>query len=223
MEPRPVRANAPVEAPPQPPRRWRKRLRRLALLVVVATLLYLARGLLLPPVARFLDVSEAPLHTDYVMVLGGGKETRPFVAAALVKAGFAGNVLLPMPKASAKVEAGLEPREHEVTRQALRTRGVAADRIVVLPGDVESTWDEARALEKYLRTEPEVSVAIVTNKYHTRRSRSIFRRVLGKDAARLHFIGAPSDGYDETNWWQSEAGFVDYVQEYCKLLYWICH
>jgi uncharacterized SAM-binding protein YcdF (DUF218 family) len=223
MEPRRIRENPSIETRSARARRWRKRLRRLAVVVVLAALLYFGRGLLLPPVARFLNVSEPAQQAQYVMVLGGGKQTRPFVAAALVKAGFAEKVLLPCPTPSSEVEEGLEPREHEVMRQTLRARGVQDDSIVVLPGDVASTLDEARVLEKYLDNQPEASITIVTSNYHTRRARSIFRRILGEKAARLHFVGAPSDGYDESNWWQSEAGFADYVQEYCKLVFWLCH
>jgi len=34
----------------------------------------------LPPLARFLDVSQTPRATDYVLVLNGDPETRPFAA-----------------------------------------------------------------------------------------------------------------------------------------------
>ena len=37
--------------------------------------------------ASWLDVGQQPRQADYVMVLNGGENTRPFAAAALVGAG----------------------------------------------------------------------------------------------------------------------------------------
>jgi uncharacterized SAM-binding protein YcdF (DUF218 family) len=60
-------------------------------------------------------------------------------------------------------------------------------------------------------------VAVVTTGYHTRRARRTFRQVLGADAARVRFVAAPTDGFDETNWWRSEQGVRCYLTEYVKL------
>src|SRR4051794_36002263 len=48
----------------------------------------------LGPLAQFLDVSETPGRVDYVLVLNGDPETRPFAAAAMVRSGLAKKVLL---------------------------------------------------------------------------------------------------------------------------------
>lgn len=70
-----------------------RRLRRYLLVLVAATVALAgaswARGYLLPTLARWLDVGVAPQPADYLFVLPGGEDTRPFVAAALVKAGYA--------------------------------------------------------------------------------------------------------------------------------------
>jgi uncharacterized SAM-binding protein YcdF (DUF218 family) len=179
--------------------------------------LYFARAALLPPVARFLDVSEPPFSVHDVMVLGGGSDTRPFIAAALVKAGKARQVLVPTVKPSLNAEQGIGPPEHEIICRVLRARGVPAAAIVQLPGAVASTANEARALAEFLDANPEHTVAVVTNTFHTRRARWIFQRTLGQRAGQVHFVAAPTDGFDENTWWQSEDGFHCYAQEYVKL------
>ena len=73
--------------------RWVARLTVLTLLAGL-TLVWAAPGRVLPPVAQFLDVSEPPRPVDHVLVLNGDPNTRPFAAAALVKAGLAREVLL---------------------------------------------------------------------------------------------------------------------------------
>jgi hypothetical protein len=35
----------------------------------------------------------------------------------------------------------------------------------------------------------------------------------------VRFVGAPVDGFDETNWWHFEAGVNCYLNEYLKLAY----
>jgi uncharacterized SAM-binding protein YcdF (DUF218 family) len=186
---------------------------------IVVVILYLLRAQVLPPVARFLDVSEPPEAVDYALVLGGGSETRPFVAAALVKAGLAKQVLVPHIQLTPEAKAGIVPSEHELIRRALLARGVPETAVVLLPGEVTSTLDEARVLADFLASRPEGRVAVVTNRLYTRRARLLFRRVLGDQFIRVRFVGAPTDGHDESNWWRFESGWVDYGTEYVKLAF----
>jgi uncharacterized SAM-binding protein YcdF (DUF218 family) len=190
---------------------------RLGCLGLLAVLLYASRGCYLPAAARFLDVSEPPRRVDYALVLGGGSGTRPFVAAALFKAGLARRILVPRVKPAPEVRDGLAPADHEVMRRVLRARGVPAEAILLLGEECDSTADEARALGAFLAAEPPARVAVVTNGYHTRRARSIFRRALGESAAALVFVAAATDGFDETNWWRFESGVRTYANEYVKL------
>jgi uncharacterized SAM-binding protein YcdF (DUF218 family) len=197
------------------------------LLAAVATALvlvtcYLLRDKLLPSAARFLDVSEAPQAVDYILVLGGGSETRPFAAAALYHAGLAKKILVPTIHPSLEVEAGMSVPEHELICNSLMCSGVPGTAIVVLPGDATNTSDEARLLVDYLRANREGVVGVVTNGLHSRRAHWIFRRALGREFARVHFFAAPSDGYNESNWWRFERGWADYATEFGKLsTYWL--
>jgi uncharacterized SAM-binding protein YcdF (DUF218 family) len=187
--------------------------------VALALGLYLARGRLLPAAARFLDVSEPPRRADAVMVLGGGAATRPFVAAALVRAGLARRALVPRVRPSPEGDEGLTLPEDEVIRRALRARGVPDEAVVTLPGEVDSTRDEAQALGRFLEAEPDARVIVVTNGFHTRRARMLFRHALGERLARVHFVAAPTDGFGAEDWWRHEEGFRCYAGEYFKLAY----
>src|SRR5260370_27379992 len=76
---------------------WHSRgLRRFLLLALAVALvgLYAGRNQVLPAAARFLDVSEPVEATDFVMVLGGDLNSRPFVAAALLDVGLARKALM---------------------------------------------------------------------------------------------------------------------------------
>ena len=206
----------------KPRRRW-SRFILPALLLGALTSGYLARGWWMPVIATFLDVSEPPRQVDCVQVLGGGADSRPFVAAALVRAGLAKRVLVPTVREPLDNLDGAMPPENELFRRVLAAREVAVESVVNLPGVCDSTLDEARGLAAYLETEPNATVAVVTNAFHTRRARLLFRRVLGPKMKQIHFVAAPDDHFEPESWWRTEEGFVTYVNEYCKLLLYTVH
>ena len=211
-------AAAPAGAPARWPRRWRWPV-RLGLTAGLLVGLYLARGLLLPAAARFLDLSEPPRPVDAVLVLGGGTDTRPFAAAEMVRSGLAQRVLVATARPTPSDEDGLTLPEDEVVRRILRAEGVPDEAVVTLPGEVTGTSDEARALGWFLDAEPAATVAVVTNGFHTRRARMLFRHELGGRMARVQFVAAPGGDYDADRWWRSEGGFTRYATEYFKLVY----
>jgi uncharacterized SAM-binding protein YcdF (DUF218 family) len=201
----------------------RRRLRWLVLSVFVVALLvlYVSRNPVLTAAARFLDISEPVQATDYVMVLGGNVQIRPFVAAALLNAGLARKALVAKIKGSGDDRDGIVPSEQEMIRAVLVHEGVPPGTLRTLPRECASTFDEARALADFLQTEPDGSVAVVTSRYHTRRTCLIFRKIVGKGSNRLRFVGAPVDGFDETNWWHFESGITTYLDEYLKLAFYL--
>jgi len=176
------------------------------------------RGRLLGAAGHWLNVGS-PLdeRVDDVMVLGGEASTRPFVAAALIRAGLASQVLVPKSAEPDEIDAASLPPHHEIIRQVLIRSGVSRDAIVLLPTTVDSTDEEARCLADFLAKHPTHSVAVITSDFHTRRTRMLFRRACRQYSAKIHYIGAPTDSFDGTNWWMYETGFVYYVNEYLKL------
>jgi uncharacterized SAM-binding protein YcdF (DUF218 family) len=152
------------------------------------------------------------------MVLGGGVTTRPFVAAALVRLGMARQVLLPHMVRPAAGEEEFLPPEDEHARDVLLRRGVLRENILVIGRSCAHTEAEAQALKTWLETDRNARVTIVTDGYHTRRARWIFRRVLGDAAGRVYFVSAPTDSFLPERWWQTEAGLSRILGEYLKLL-----
>jgi uncharacterized SAM-binding protein YcdF (DUF218 family) len=194
------------------------RLKQLLVVLVIFGVFYFSRSWTLPYVARFLDVSETPQKTSAVMVLGGGTDVRPFIAAALVKAKLADKVLVAPIKLSPEAEDGVVEPEHEIIIKILVARGVARENIVLLPDTVESTFDEARGLSKYMEQNPESTVSVVTTSWHTRRARWIFANALAERSSQIRFVAAPTERFDENNWWTTEQGLF-IVDEYIKLGY----
>jgi uncharacterized SAM-binding protein YcdF (DUF218 family) len=196
----------------------KRRLKQGSVVLAIFAGLYLSRSWILPPIARFLDVSAPPQRTAAVMVLGGGSDVRPFIAAALVNAKLADKVLVAPIKLSPEAEDGMAEPEHEIIVKVLLARGVSRANIVLLPATVDSTYDEAQALANYLDQNPDCSVSVVTTSWHTRRARWIFDRTLAERSCQVHFVAAPSERFDENNWWTTEDG-IFIADEYLKLGY----
>jgi uncharacterized SAM-binding protein YcdF (DUF218 family) len=183
--------------------RWKRSLFYSMVVCLLLLTMHMARRPLLTSMGSWLDVGRSPSHCDYVMILGGGPDTRPYAASAMMKAGYASNALIPTVLATADVDDGFALDSHEIYRRVLVSRGVAATHIEVLDIDATSTLDEARALRRFLMSMPDVRVSIVTDDFHTRRARWIFHRILGPRREQVQFVAAPADGLAADNWWQS--------------------
>jgi uncharacterized SAM-binding protein YcdF (DUF218 family) len=194
-------------------------------IVAGALVVWLAPGWALPPLAHYLNISTPPRPVDYVLILNGDPDTRPFAAAAIARAGLAKEVLLTRQARAfdaASVQDGSVISEHELTKKILHARGIPDERIVILPGEIGSTADEARELAKFLEAKPTATVTVVTNGFHTRRARMVFGRMLGANASRVSFVGVPREDVDEETWWQTPDGCATYLMEYCKIpYYWL--
>jgi uncharacterized SAM-binding protein YcdF (DUF218 family) len=188
-----------------------------ACVAAIPAVVWTERGWLLSRAARWLNVGQSPQRCDYVLVLPGGEETRPFAAAALIKAGFAGQVLVPRTRSSPDVDEGIRRPAHEIIREVLVLEGVPPDDIAFIGRDSASTYTDALALAEFLQTRGRASVAVVTNQYHTRRASWVLWRALGDRAADVRMVAVPVDGFDEDTWWQTREGTLTYLAEFAKL------
>lgn len=199
----------------------RRRILLIVLVLVAGAIaaVWLLPHQILPHAARWLDVGTPPRRVDAVFILPGDQQIRPFVAAALVKAGFADVALFPENALSPAELDGVSPPTAEIIRRVLEYRGLADHQIVSLKGDTTTTAEDLQALGSYLQQRPGIEVAVVTSFYHTRRARQVARRVLADDASRLCYVSAPVDEFSADNWWQRPAGFCMITTEYLKLVF----
>jgi len=200
------------------PRRW---LIGIFCVAAVAAAAYAGHDRLLPLAARWLDVSDTPRPTDYAMVLPGEQNVRPFVAAALVRTGYAREVLVPTNKTAPKVDEGIRPPIHEVIRRVLQYRGVPPEAILILDAKTSGTFSDVQALADFLEKAPGASVSVVTSDYHTRRTRLALAQVLGDRLARVTLVSAPTEKFTDQNWWKCSEGFIAIAGEHLKLAYYV--
>jgi uncharacterized SAM-binding protein YcdF (DUF218 family) len=195
----------------------------LLLAAVALTALWAAHARLLEAAADWLDVGGRPQPADYVMILNGGENSRPFAAAALMKTKLAHHALITECAPTPAVDDNLIPPYHEVDRQVLINRGVPAADITILPAQAKTTFDEAQALAAFLADKPDARVLLVTNDYHTRRSRWVFAHVLGDRIGQLSFVSAPTDDCPPDCWWRTLSGVMFVPTEYLKFVFYVAY
>lgn len=183
--------------------------------------LYLARTAILIGLAAWLDVGQPPIKADYVFILPGNEQTRPFVAAALIRKKYTDTALIPSNQVTAVVEEGFELPTEEKIRGSLLARGIADNKIKILESATNSTWSDAQTLATFLKSHPTSTVLVVTDHFHTRRSSWVFRQVVPSAKARLRFISAPTDGWNKDNWWTTKTGILLVTTEYMKYAFYL--
>lgn len=181
-------------------------------ILVIATA-YFTREWTLPRLGRLLDVGVEPSKSDYVLLLNGDYDTRAFRVADLFHGGLADRVLLTSVKSKPRQ---MEPKVNEVAQTILERCGVPKDRIDFIDSKCGTTFDEAHTLATFMEQHPKATFSVVTNTYHTRRSRWVMSHVLGDEMSRVQIVSAPTDAYNASNWWKHEDGFTYYLSELLK-------
>ncbi len=199
-------------------RRW-----LIAALVIVTLLaaLWVTRWRILAAAGAFLVDAAPAQQADLILLLNGDLDTRPAAAAALWKQDIAPRIAIARSESSRAVQMGLVPNVTELAIELLLREGVPRGALseIPFPGGVTSTFDEARALKRWLREHPAPRVLVVTNAIHTRRARWIFSRELKGAGVQLAFFAVPDRRYRVEQWWENEHGFLGVYNEYLKLLY----
>lgn len=200
-------------------RRGRRWLIALASIAAACVLLWLLRAQLLTASARYLSVHDPLRRADAIFVFGGDPDIRPYAAAELYRRGWAPRVLVPAMETGRLASAGLMPSQTQLFLRVLKMEGVpdSAVQVLPLPGGTSSTTEDAEAFRAWARRTGARRVIAVTTTYHTRRARFALRRALEGTGVEVVMHGAPTRGYTERDWWQSESGLTTYFNEYLKL------
>jgi uncharacterized SAM-binding protein YcdF (DUF218 family) len=150
------------------------------------------------------------------VVLGGGVQNRPFEAARLYHGGSAPKILIASPKLRPTDEIGLTPGDTAVTRQILLKEGVPEAAISEFGMNVSSTYEEALALRDWVKQNGARKIVIVSDPFHSRRVKWLFRKELATTGAQVLTAVAPPLEYDSSNWWKHEEGLIAFQNELIK-------
>jgi uncharacterized SAM-binding protein YcdF (DUF218 family) len=197
---------------------------RLAAAILVLTILvaggWLQRAPLLRGAADFWIVSDPVTKSDVVAVLGGGLETRPFVAAELYKKGLVSKVLISQVPESRSTTMGGIPGHSELNRMLLVKLGVPEADIEMFGQGNKNTMDEALALRDWAEQRRVSQIIVPTEIFAARRVRWIFHREFARSSVQLEISSFDAPGYyTRADWWKTEAGLITFQNEVLKYLY----
>jgi uncharacterized SAM-binding protein YcdF (DUF218 family) len=186
---------------------------------VLAAMAYWNRAPLLTEMANAWVVNEPAAKANAIVVLGGGVDTRPFAAAKLYHAGVAPLILYMNVRLTPAEKLGIVPPEKEETRRILLSEGVPAGAIQAIGTNVASTYDESCAVRAWESRSGAKSIVIVTDVFHTRRARWVFKKQLRGTGVQVHVQGVATLAYETTNWWKHEEGVIGFQNEVIKYIY----
>jgi uncharacterized SAM-binding protein YcdF (DUF218 family) len=164
-------------------------------------------------------VSDPLTRADAIVVLGGGLETRPFVAAELWRRGLADKILISQPPEQQGNSAAAVPPHSEPNREILLKLGVAASAIETFGTANRNTRDEAVALREWADRNAASAFIIPTEEFPARRVRWILRREFFGTPVRTAVTPSAPPAYNHTNWWKTEKGQIAFRTEFLKYIY----
>jgi uncharacterized SAM-binding protein YcdF (DUF218 family) len=181
------------------------------IVIVVAALL---------SVGRWLEVEDPLVHADVIVILSGRLPERAVEAARIFHAGYAEQVWISPPISPVDDLKAMNISflgEDFYNEKVLIAKGVPADAIRILDHPDANTEEEVRQVSEALRDLKYHSVIIVTSKPHTRRVRTIWRKLVGSDPS-MTVRYAQDDPYDGAHWWRHTRDGLDVVRETLGLL-----
>lgn len=201
---------------------WKGRAWRILRFVVPGLLLW---SMLAWVAARALVTSAELESADALVILSGSAayKERTHRAALLFQRGRAPLIIL----TNDNQPSGWSSREQrnplfvERARDELLRMGVPADKIVILPETVASTYEEGVLVRDYAASHGLHSVLFVTSAYHSRRALWTAHHVFAGSNIVVG-LDAPPPG-EETppplTWWLHGRGWLMVAEEYPKLIY----
>lgn len=98
-------------------------------------------------------------------------------------------------------------------------QGIPAERIHETLTRVDNTVDEAQAVRFLAAERAQDSLIIITDPFHTLRTRIIFRNELRGSGIKVQVRPVSEHWYSSRSWWKSKEGINLTIQEYIKILF----
>lgn len=169
----------------------------------------------LPWIGKFLVVADPLQKSDALVILAGDENERIAAGVQLFQQGLAKwfiltDMKMPIPNSEGIYSTNVKSK---VTRQ-----GVPAEYILIVPGQVSTTEDEALRVKEFILSQGFRSLIVVTSPYHTRRARMLLREAFRGSGVYLIVRPSSPSSYQADAWWQSPKNLRTTLLEYAKIL-----
>lgn len=171
--------------------------------------------LVLRGAGAYLIVADELEPAKAIVVLSGGTETRMQEALNLYNEGFGDLIIL---TETGEEIPGFEMLHSFDMRIQLMNNGVPSGNILVTSIEVSSTLEEAKAVLDLLKRRQISSAIVVTDPYHTRRTRIIFNDIFHQGEFDLAIRPVRGSWFNSRTWFLSLQGWQFTTLEYLKLI-----
>ncbi len=160
-----------------------------------------------------LIIADPLEKSDAVVVLSGGDGERLDEAARIYQDKMAEYIVFTHPE---REGGGWQSHLMDMKLQAMN-QGVPITGLLVTDKHGNSTYEEAKEIRRYLEPMKFQSITIVTDPFHTFRTRLIFRDVFKDSSMKVRVRPVRGHWYRSTTWWRSAEGWQMTVEEYLKI------
>jgi uncharacterized SAM-binding protein YcdF (DUF218 family) len=188
-------------------------------------ILFLCLGLIglyfvLNRIGGFLIVADPLENTDSMVVLSGDM-ARMTETATLFRDNFARVLILTETDQPYTGSDAPETNSTQAKRLMAQQEGIPSDAILVTRSESNSTLDEARAVLALLQERGFSSCIVVTDPFHSRRTRMIFNDVFNESGIKVIVRPVRDHWYNSATWWLSKKGWQTTTSEYVKYIAYI--
>lgn len=169
---------------------------------------------------RWLVREDALGPADAIMVLSGSMPARAQEAARIFRMGYARKVWVSRPESPAAMLAqmGIQYQgEEDYNREVLIHEGVPEANVRIIASAIINTEQEVEEVASEMQKEHMARVIIVTSPQHTRRVRTLWRKLVGENPQAI-VRGAPQDAFDADHWWRDTRDTYSVMREMMGLL-----
>jgi uncharacterized SAM-binding protein YcdF (DUF218 family) len=189
------------------------------LFVAFSTGAWFVRTPVLQGAADLWVVSDPITPADAVVVLRGGYDVRPVVAADLYKKGLVRKVLISHAEDGSSAKIGILPNHADIDLTVLRKMGVPDGAIEFFGKGSKNTWGEAVALRRWTKQHPTSALIIPAEVFFARRARWVFQRAFSGTGIRIEVPSFdPPHAYARAGWWKTGA-WSTFPNEVIKYVY----
>lgn len=177
-------------------------------IIVAVLVLVLATPLILRGIGAALIYADPLEIADMAVALSGDEGDRISEAAELMRNRYVDGIFITYTDNFARDQLISEAEKKDIP----------PDRIYVTYTTVANTVDEARAVLDLAANRAQESLIIITDPFHTLRTRIIFRDIFEGSGISIQVRPVPDHWYRADSWWKTEEGVSLTIQEYLKIL-----
>jgi len=197
-------------------RKWRGVVLALGLILVG---LFVFRIQILTLVGNFLVCEDELEKVEVAFVLGGNSQLRAQKAAEIYDLSISDYFICTGEHHNDLADYfDIPESEAALSRGFLCQMGVPIQKTEVMKAGTSTREEAGHILEKCLKNNWK-KIALISDRFHTRRIDEIFRSKFRNEGIDIIIIGVQNDKYDEEVFWQNERGMVMVIMEYIKLVH----